>query len=299
MYKKFCFGCPRVTIGPVLVTVATLTFSGLFFGVKQCSALENLKVFRGVLILEGIIKPGDYDLVYKFLRGEANFKKIGGGVFIASPGGSVFEAMKIGNLIRELRLSTSAPSIRSAGKPGFGGTVIDATDLKDPRDYQCVSACFFVYVAGIHRNLGSVGRLGLHQPQSPRKSFGAEDSNSAATKSRIRNWIKSYLVSMNVPGKYVDLMYSVPPNALRWITQDEFDSDLKGYISPIKNLIETKCNPRPNDIKINLTEPRSITSLAEKERTISARQSAEILKCVTQVESELPIQAWHKVFPAD
>ena len=79
-------------------------------GISPGTALENLRVFRGVLILEGKIELGDYLSVRNFLRDESNFKKISGGVFLASPGGSVLEALKIGRLIRELRLSTEAPA---------------------------------------------------------------------------------------------------------------------------------------------------------------------------------------------
>jgi hypothetical protein len=79
-------------------------------GTSPGTALENLRVFRGVLILEGKIESGDYLSVRNFLRDESNFKKISGGVFLASPGGSVLEALKIGRLIRELRLSTEAPA---------------------------------------------------------------------------------------------------------------------------------------------------------------------------------------------
>src|SRR4029078_4657094 len=69
------------------------------FNAKPSAALEAIKVFRGTMILEGKIEPGDYISVRNFLRLESNFKKISGGVFLASPGGYVVEAMKIGNLI--------------------------------------------------------------------------------------------------------------------------------------------------------------------------------------------------------
>ena len=81
--------------------------------------------------------------------------------------------------------------------------------------------------------------------------------------------VKNYLKDMDVPEKYVDLMFSVPPNELRLITQDEFDSDLQGVIPEFRNLIDAKCDPRTNEDK---------------------------LKCRMQVQAELRAEAWHKVF---
>src|SRR4029078_5449605 len=112
----------------------------------------------------------------------------------------------------------------------------------------------------------------------------------------IRNEIKSYLEKMNVPEKYLDMMYSVPPNKVRWITQDEFDADLKGYVPAIKDVIEAKCNLKSNDTKINLTESPTITLGTTHEKTIPAKQSDEIVKCVTQVTAQLPKEAWRKMF---
>ena len=92
----------------------------LMLGVAPSKALEKLRVYRGVLVLEGIIVPGDYDKLRNFLGTKSNFDKISGGVFLASPGGNVAEAMRIGQLIRMLQLSTDAPSGPPTGSPKFG-----------------------------------------------------------------------------------------------------------------------------------------------------------------------------------
>ena len=84
-------------------------------GAKPGHALENLRVFRGYLVLEGQIEPGDYISLRNFLRNQSNFEKITGGVFLASPGGHLNEALKIGYLIRELRLTTNAPASPERG----------------------------------------------------------------------------------------------------------------------------------------------------------------------------------------
>ena len=258
----------------------------LFFGSlpNPCHALDSLKVFRGVFVLEGNILAGDYGAVFNFLSNESNFKKISGGVFLASPGGHVLEAMKIGLLIRRLQLSTDAPSIPPPDRRVFGSALISATDLVNPRNYLCTSACFLIYVAGIDRNLTWAGRLGIHEPRVEYKPVEASENDVNLAKIQMRNEIKRYFEIMNVPEKYADLMYSVSPSDVRWISQDEFDADLRGYVPPIKKLIDSKCNPKPRDIRINLEGRPTITSIT-KERAISPGESSEILKCVAQVKS--------------
>ena len=255
----------------VLTTILGALALSLMLGVESSKALENVKVYRGVLILEGKIDSGDFIRVRKFLGTKSNFDRISGGIFLASPGGNVREALEIGHLIRALQLSTDAPSGPPNGKNKFGESVIKANDLIDPKsNYLCASACFFLYVAGVHRNLTWVGRLGVHRPvqsESRLKTISKED----ATKSNnhMHELVKNYLKDMDVPEKYVDLMFSVPPNELRLITQDEFDSDLQGVIPEFRNLIDAKCDPRTNEDK---------------------------LKCRMQVQAELRAEAWHKVF---
>jgi len=241
------------------------------FDAKPSAALEALKVFRGALILEGKIEPGDYISVRNFLRIESNFKKICGGVFLASPGGYVVEAMKIGNLIRSLQLSTDAPSIPPPEKR-IGTPIIRSTDLVNARHYECVSACFLLYAAGVDRQLIAAGRLGLHQPRSLR----VETSGVTAASLGVRNEIRDYLARMNVPERYVELMYSIPVSEVRWITQQEFENDLKGYIPELGALIKEKCKTYE-----------------------SPGQVGEMRQCAADIRAKLSEAAWRALFQSN
>lgn len=238
------------------------------FSVKPGAAMETPKVFRGVLVLEGKIEPGDYISLRNFLRNESNFKKISGGVFLASPGGYVSEAIKIGNLIRALQLSTDAPSIPPP-EAGRGSPAIRSSDLVNAKHYECVSACFLIYVAGVDRKLTSAGRLGLHQPRSLR----ADNGEVTAVSVGVRNAIKEYLVRMNVPENYLDLMYSLPANEVRWITQQEYERDLKGYVPVVGAFVEEKCK-------------------AHK----AAAQIGELRRCAAEIREALSTAAWRVIF---
>jgi hypothetical protein len=247
-----------------------------FFMSKPSAALEPLRVFRGALVLEGKIESGDYISLRNFLRDESNFAKITGGVFLASQGGSVGEALKIGSLIRALQLTTDAPASPPAEARAAGSPIIRGTDLKNPRHYQCASACFLVYVGGADRRLIWAGRLGIHQPRIEHKPVGATDDDVLIATGSAHIAIRNYFARMNVPEKYLDIMYSVPPNEVRWLTQAEFDQDLKGYVPELRVLLENKCKFRS-----------------------SAVQTAEMLQCIRQVRAQLSNAAWRSLFQRD
>jgi hypothetical protein len=276
----------------ILATILGALALSLMVGAEPSKALEELKVYRGVLVLEGKIVPGDYDKLRNFLGTKSTFDKISGGVFLASPGGDMAEAMKIGRLIRELRLSTDAPSGPPSGSPKFGESLIKPNNLVDPNvNYRCASACFFIYVSGIYRNLSWAGRLGIHRPSQPESVLKKLSSNEVIElNGRVRKEIDNYLREMNVRIKYVDLMFSVPPTEIRWINQDELDSDLQGFIPGLKDLVDAKCDPRTT---IDPSDKEKIVSVA-------AKSSSEIDKCRMQVQArlraELPIEAWHNIF---
>ncbi len=257
-----------------------VVLAALICGTDAARALESPKVFRGVLVLEGKIVRGDYDRLRGFLSNKANFDKISGGVFLASPGGDVGEAIRIGRLIRSLRLSTEAPSGRPAGYKA-DEAMIFADDLVDPRaDYGCASACFLLYVSGIYRNINWAGRLGVHRPFRVEGNVPVRTADDPIIELAVRRVIEDYLREMDVPQKYVDLMFSVAPNKVRWITQGELDADLDGLIPELRRVVDARCR--------DTAEPVSI----EKDRAAAdCRMDAE-----WHLRNELPAQAWPRVF---
>jgi hypothetical protein len=271
---RFFWKAPTANVTRAVAAVIILLCFCMFW-TKPSVAIDNLKIVRGVLILEGKIETGDYISVRNFLSEASNFKKMNGEVFLASQGGNVFEALEIGYLIRHLRLSTDAPSRPPPTERSSGSEVILSYDLADRRHYQCVSACFLLYVAGVYRDFIWAGRLGIHHPIQ-RKPVGATEKDASIAAVDMRNKLKAYFEEMNVPNKYLDLMYSVPPNEVRWITQSEFNADLKGYIPEVQALLDAKCNSR-----------------------LGAEQSNETHRCVAQIKTELRIEAWRKIFHRD
>jgi hypothetical protein len=250
----------RVAVSVGIALCALIVFK------KPSSAMENLKIVRGVLILEGKIEQGDYIKIREFLADATNFNKMSGEVFVASQGGNAFEALEIGYLIRRLRLSTDAPSQPPPTERSSGNEIIHPNELTNPRNYLCTSACFLIFVAGIYREFIWAGRLGIHHPRIEHQPIGTTENELSMAGDEMRNKIKSYLAEMDVPDKYLTLMYSTSPNNVRWITQAEFNADLKGYIPQLRELLDVKCLG-PND-----------------------------RNCIRQTKAQLRAEAWQKIF---
>ena len=263
---------------PVIVSVVAIL--ALVSGADSPQAMENPKVFRGVLLLEGKIATGDYEKLLTFLRDKATFDKISGGVFIASPGGSVVEAINIGRLIRALGLSTSAPSGPRESQQVAQG-VIAADDLADQRNFGCASACFLVFVSGVYRDVRQAGRLGVHKPfrlQSDMKTpVSGEDP---VVDSSVRRLIENYLGEMGVPARYGELMFAVPSNRIRWISQRELHADLDGLVPELKKVVDSKCAGSAQG-----------RLAADKRIADSCQADVE-----WRIRAELPAEQWPKVF---
>ena len=59
--------------------------------------------------------------------------------------------------------------------------------------------------------------------------------------SEQRRAVESYLGEMDVREKYVDLTCSVPCSDIRWISEDQLDADLEGFIPELKDVVDAKC----------------------------------------------------------
>jgi hypothetical protein len=198
-------------------------------------------------VLEGKIEPGDFDKFIDFVFKRENAVEI----YLASPGGNLGEALKIGMAIRQLNLSTIVPSKALTNQSlDFAAT---RHNLKGGKaNYLCGSACFFIFVAGIHRQADDVGPaiLGIHKPfllGDGLKTLSNDQSNAAEKRTRVT--VETYLRAMDVPAKYVAEMYSVPKGVTKWIRNDQFESDFAGFIPELRDLVNSQCDFESKTLK--------------------------------------------------
>jgi hypothetical protein len=148
-------------------------------------------------------------------------------VYIASSGGSVFDALKIGRMVRRDLLRTRVPYPRSLdfvnGAPSNGiGEFKDLMTKKmiceGPRCH-CASACFLIWAGGIVR-IGHV--LGLHAPSINSTAFSNLPPDRAGRLYRdLILQIDHYLEEVDVPRKYRDIMSDIASNDIWWLTFKE------------------------------------------------------------------------------
>jgi hypothetical protein len=253
----------------VRFAVAVLTSLVLVAQSQGAVALDQQRVFRGALLLEGQIVPGDFEKLLHALRDKNLFQKIKEGVFLASPGGDVLEAMRMGLLLRSLQLKTLAP----VGPSQFAPALVQARDLKNPNNYVCSSACIFLYIAGADRTPASVGRLGVHQPSAkPKNSEAATQELVHAAEAKANTAIAVYLRAMGITDELRQIMISTPADQIHWITADEFAKYIYGRSPELAKAVEAACG----------------AAIQEK--------NANFARCAKNVQTAASEEAWAKQF---
>jgi hypothetical protein len=175
--------------------------------------------------IEGMIAPGDFAKLVPLLL-DAEGKSV---VWLASPGGNLSEALRMGALIRQLALEVRVPDDRS--RP--------LVRLRDPDNNTCASACFFLYAAGVRRQ-GSV--LGIHKPSLPADEyFSLGLDGSVTAHRRIQEATADYLDQMGVPARYASMMMAGSPTDMIWLAPEDVAKDLTGIAAGYEAWFQGAC----------------------------------------------------------
>jgi len=175
--------------------------------------------------IEGMIAPGDFAKLVPLLL-DAEGKSV---VWLASPGGNLSEALRMGALIRQLALEVRVPDDRS--RP--------LVRLRDPDNNTCASACFFLYVAGVRRQ-GSV--LGIHKPSLPADEyFSLGLDGSVTAHRRIQEATADYLDQMGVPARYASMMMAGSSTDMIWLAPEDVANDLTGIAAGYEAWFQGAC----------------------------------------------------------
>lgn len=110
-----------------------------------------------------------------------------------SPGGDVEAAMEIGRVLRKHQVRASV-------------------------DGDCASACVLILAAGVMRDFGPRGRIGLHRPYF--MSSHRDYANAQQRVVKLNAAIHAYLSEMNVTPTLLDVMNSVPSDQIKFVSED-------------------------------------------------------------------------------
>ena len=212
------------------------------------------------IVIEGGIEPGDYE---RFRSAVHDFGPSVRTVYLRSKGGNVVEAMKIGDLIRRLRLDTDAP----LKLPGRQSNCFEASP-KNSSNCICASACFLVYAAGSNRH---GNHLGLHRPYLPAATATTMDeSDHDQTHRAISETVRSYLMQMDVPIRFIDLMFSRSSRQIYFVTIEEAERDaLIGRVASMEEYLIPRCatiSPRDEAMLKGLRERTAAGTATDADR---------------------------------
>ena len=285
-----------------------------FCSVAVVSAAE-IKVGQKV-VLEGLIEPGDYNKLRDFLVGERDYgifnepscndAYVDGcpdEIYLASPGGDLAEAMKIGRLVRSLGWETMAPTRPFNSVEGAENHLyeIKSNDLKDPNsNFMCASACFFIFVGGIEREDGlDVGLppiVGIHRPYLPTERLKVlSGSQAIATANLARATVEAYLKEMEVPTRYADQIFSVPKNQILWIGDDAFEKDLEGLIPSLRDWMDAKCKLTDvEQVALESINNRPFNKQTKAEQSVVSQLVHKQLDCEQRAKFQLRKEAWQR-----
>lgn len=210
------------TLLAFLLSIACLPSFAADIRVPMVSPTRSM----GGIMIEGEIVEGDYAKFEKLVMQIFN----PGVVWLASPGGDLVEAMRIGRLIRELKLSVWAPP--------KSGPLFPMVDSK--RNAVCASACFFIYAAGVERK-GEV--LGIHRPYMSASAYRRMGLDEAALRQSVAMKVSGdYLREMGISSALVERMNGIGSEKIVWLTESEA-SDLTGFIPEYTEWFKANCPP--------------------------------------------------------
>lgn len=144
--------------------------------------------------LEGRIGPDDVAIFKRSLEKTGSNGRLL--LFLNSEGGDIATAIEIGKLVRR-----------------WPNSSVLVTE-----DSKCFSACVFVLAGGLHRRVD--GKVGIHRPFNATTNSNNYES-SQKTFRTLEQSAKAFLKDMNVPTSLYDEMMSVPPQKLRFLTEQE------------------------------------------------------------------------------
>jgi hypothetical protein len=173
------------------------------------------------LTIEGQIEAGDDVAFYDKIIEGWDLPPLGPGctlfvVVLASSGGDVGAAIKIGRQIRTVHATTDAPR-RFGGQVGYCTT---SKGLLEDKNCVCASACFFIWAAGSKRGGDSIY---IHRPYFDNKSGGRPLEKTAEAYLSMARIVQTYLREVDIPVAIIDRVFSTSSTEQSLLSPSELD----------------------------------------------------------------------------
>lgn len=200
-------------------------------------------------------------------------------VYLNSPGGDAYEAMKIGRLLRKLMAKTYAVGITyydPNSKYGIEAAQYFANNPDELRKFsvyrkfvplgdkipekyirRCYSACVLIFYAGVERDTSNNGYfrdnsniipvIGLHRPYYEKDYYSKLSPEEANARYKdLEKAVETYLSEMGAPNEVIERMLKTASNDVDLVDHREFKKLYKRREPFIDEWILAKCGEMSN-----------------------------------------------------
>lgn len=250
------------------------------------------------IVIEGEITAGDAETFLRIVRehgGRIN------GVYLYSPGGDFFEALRIGRAIRALELTVSVPSRTNSGNPDCEWPFDGLPKPRDQRNCTAASAAFFIYLAGVHR---SGLFLAAHRPTFVGTRLGTlSQSEASRAVAAMMDSARTYMSEMGTPLHIQDRVLSTQP-AQAWIVEESVIRQfLMGPIPSRAEWLKARCEklqPQQRDrlerFRQMVVGRQTVPSADTADYARLRRLDDEERGCQVEAGREARVEAFERVF---
>ena len=170
---------------------------GMEFSITTTSPLSGTERKLNYVLLKGEIVPGDYNRLLEFAVNN-NVDLAQHPIILASPGGDVSEALKIGELLKRLYVAA----------------------VVGPVTGQCVSACFIIFASSVDRIMNNEKMIGIHRPYVyPDRLRSLSPSAAETLETDALLEAEKYLHDLRVPTSIMEEMFQQASTEVHWLTR--------------------------------------------------------------------------------
>ncbi len=174
---------------------------------------------------EGVVTPGAAPAFAKFIA------DLGGRrlpVLISSHGGSVRDALAIGQLVRAKGLAVAVARTLIANCPERARDCPNARGRAIVGGAFCASACPLILAGGVERLVGPVPQVGVHQITTMTKEVEGVEHLTKIRTFYEQDWIdervRDYLTAMGIGDPVMTLLRKTPAARIRWLSLSEISA---------------------------------------------------------------------------
>lgn len=179
-----------------------VTANAADFSYSKVSPHNGKKMSNSIgeyLHIKGEIEAGDAEKFKAFIKNDPWTYILSKSIAISSNGGSVSDAIQIGDIIKN--------TYKSVVVSKYIG--------------QCLSSCFLIVTSAAERDIDS-GKVGIHRPYYPKEKLDKKSLKEVQNlNEKLYSDSKEYLETLNVPRYLIELMLSRTSNEVYWLTNQD------------------------------------------------------------------------------